>query len=301
MKAIKTVLCIIALMLICISGFAQTPKIDDVYRVGTRFKYVYTYHPGGCVIEDENEDDIIDDSSENREVSELMFTREEIIDGVKYLCLSELHSIDDKGPYKDRCFMRVENNKVYKRPINDNLELPGWNFPVYDFDVQSSEIIKVCSEIYKAVPSYAVFLRCTGREEVSVAERQYEKIHVIYNLKIDAAETDISEVENDANFDYYYSFSHWINGIGDSVSLLDTPNEKYQQFWGQHTLVQVENNGEIYYDSGEIEKPTEGGVESVDAESSAQGDGVKYRIDGTRYVDGEKGIYIQNGKKYVVM
>ena len=50
--------------------------------------------------------------------------------------------------------------------------------------------------------------------------------------------------------------------------------------------------------SGIVYDAATAGIGNINAEVST-GDNVKYHIDGTLFREGDKGIYIMNGKKYI--
>lgn len=54
----------------------------------------------------------------------------------------------------------------------------------------------------------------------------------------------------------------------------------------------------IVYESPEAPTPGTNGIDSIE-DDATQSAGVRYHIDGTLFRDGEKGIYIMNGKKYI--
>lgn len=289
---IKTALLLVCGVILSFESFSKTPRVEDVYRVGTKFKYVKENF-GGATDENGN---IIASSSQESDMFECTITREEIINGDKYLVLSETYPLNYTGPYEDRCYLRIDGNKVYKHSKNVDLESAAHDYPIYDFDIRPDEIIKVGND-FESESTSVIFVKCVDRTMIERDGDEYERMWVYYVYK-NGTILDVDEVVFPQSYGGPQG-DYWIAGIGDWMSLIDTPNSKSRMFSIKCSLIQVENNGEVYFNSGKLPKPTNG-IQEMDSFKENNQEVKVYNLNGVRTHNNENGIIIKEGKKYII-
>lgn len=181
-------------------------------------------------------------------------------------------------------------------------------YPIYDFDLQPGDLVALSiGDVYYGRDDcyYLQWVRCIDRREVEVGGSTYEEIEVWYIGPVarDGFEDDPNVVTYEEAVaaelpeSPYKHTDVWIDGIGQKYGLLHcTPWSDY--VGGAYTLysVQTANDDFIYKDTS-INLP-EQGVEGLTDDNT---DNSKiYHLDGTIAKEGEKGIFIRNGKKYIV-
>lgn len=201
--------------------------------------------------------------------------------------------------------------------INDKEYLKLW----LSIDGGEKELIAYVriSKVFQCV--YALPVDDTDREErlIYFYSRPAEEPRKVTPMKWDGTLADESfdwkeGVGNDDNFtfnDIPYWYKHvdlyadmadssesgekvgsvkWIYGIG---SIAGFTNQCYSLFPEVTTTLKRVLNGssDVVYDASMT------GVDQI--ESDFVGDGVRYRPDGTRFGENEKGLYIMNGRKYI--
>lgn len=115
---------------------------------------------------------------------------------------------------------------------------------------------------------------------LSFSDYQYGKFNIsLYPNSMHNAEEQICETT-------WYEGVGTLHGLTNQIPALNPDITT--------TLIRLTSpcNGVVY------EQNLTGSVETL-VEPASSGDGIKYRIDGTRMQEGEKGIYIMNGKKYI--
>lgn len=299
MTNLKVILLLIAISIVSMSICAKDVNGEDVYKVGTKFKY-QKGGGGGCLDAVDEEDQLDYDANDPNNIIEYAFTGEKNINGKDYLILSNTKNTDPFGPIGERCYMRFENNKVYKRPLNPKYENPAWDYPIYDFDIQPGEVIKVCTQncFGDKVPKSddVMFVKCLDRTKVVRDGEEYDGITVLYIYK-DGLTLDIEDVIDEYSKSNY-EMEPWVAGVGGEIELLHMPNMRIADCGG-YSLLQVERNGDCYYNCGVLPLPSNG-IESVNTEVEENSNRVRYNLNGIPCGDDEKGIVISNGKKYIL-
>lgn len=89
----------------------------------------------------------------------------------------------------------------------------------------------------------------------------------------------------------YQGTTTWIRGLGTTSGFL---NQCPGQFDNCTTVLRraIFRDGTVVYENFS-------GIDNVNPDQPSSHQGIRYRLDGTRFRDGDKGVYIMNGKKYV--
>lgn len=299
MKKTAYLTIVLALSGVPIQSFANdTVSPETVYSEGTEIQYL-----------------IISDALKPGEtefpkiIGKYKFSGEAEFNGKSYLTLNDVS--DDTDGAETKLFpvinFRVEGNKVYAHPLEEASN-PSFNYPVYDFDMQPGDIVKLSMANANAnsfEPYYIQWVKCLERRQVTVDGKMVEEMEVYY---IGPA-AEVEEEDNPNTYTYAEALAYecpapgswhsdvWIVGIGQKYGLLFlTPWSGYSGGAAQvYSVTNGENN--LYLDPS-VKLPTNG-MDRIEGESMKNEDNKAYSLDGTIISDSEKGIIIRNGKKYI--
>lgn len=174
-------------------------------------------------------------------------------------------------------YIYTEMDKVYFLSDYNGSSNGKWVL-LYDFGLmlgESTEIGYMCD--YWETSPFKSNIKCIDKEFKTSEGIRYRSMKIL--------ETPVEE-------DYHSEFTlEWIDGVGSIYG----PDFNGTFFLvGNHSsrLLKAMLNNTILYDSGMS------GVEETLADP-AQGNAPRYKPDGTPFNDGDTGIYIQNGQKYI--
>lgn len=205
-------------------------------------------------------------------------------------------NLEEKSAPKLMALMREDDGKIYC--IKDMANGATTGYVIYDFDIQPGEEVSFCDAGWLFRP--AEYMNDFFKTAELVAERK---------VKSAGKELDAVEIQET----YWATFQPekrknpytyiWIKGAGFMYGDLLTNEFIYgtadPDVVVDHSIkVLYAADGSVICDYGDIELVEEtAGVSQVDVETV--GDGVKYNIDGTVHQQGQKGMYILNGQKYM--
>lgn len=196
-----------------------------------------------------------------------------LINGKTYM---KLYNISDEEPSRKilmNC-LRKDGDKIFFLPYKGATE----EVLMYDFGMKEGDT----AEIGFLPPilneeSYAVRtqIKCVGISAMTIGDNEFEIM-------------ELEEYNDD--FSMCWGKGKWIKGVASMNGL--TRNGNFELDGGGSNLIRV-----VVDEQTIIELPTLS-IDSITAEPKAA-DGLRYKLDGTLFQDGDKGFYIQNGKIYI--
>ncbi len=204
------------------------------------------------------------------------------IDGRAYM---ELWSQTENDTPQLISYLRIEGGRIFAISAND---MQRGECLVYDFcrtDVTRDLLVPMNWDGTLSDKAYLYTSKSNGELDFSqLAGFKYQILSVSLFEEDDTDATDcVGTID-------------WYHGIGSPAGLTNQCYCLDSEYTSK--LIKVYHNGsELVYDKSDEYDTPQAAVEGiVDASCN---DGVRYRPDGTRFNDGDKGIYIMNGKKYV--
>ncbi|MDE7179612.1 MAG: hypothetical protein K2N88_00210 [Muribaculaceae bacterium] len=191
----------------------------------------------------------------------------------------------------ETAYIRYDNGLVYSlRPghLDEEERL------LYDFNLTENEEV----HLYMDSDYPDIVAKCTGLGEKEFGLKTYPVIKLecfgefkgdleqfLENLGFESGDVDV-----DLDLDQKFNLN-WIPGIGAARGLL------YNLYPNDAVRTAVYHNDELIYGT----PPQPAGVGTIETDGECEpSNGLKYKPDGTLFRNGDKGIYIQNGRKYVV-
>lgn len=194
----------------------------------------------------------------------------EMIDNMEYYKIMNSRSDSE---FQLTGYLRVDGEKVYIRLLESGAD----DKLLYNFALS---IDKGCT-FYPLAPwgdiPQSFYARCAYVDTFESAGNEFTKYVM-----------DIYE-DSDWSKNNYFGKSVWIYGIGCEDGLLNLTSDLYYNFT---PLQKVVSQGQVVY---AIDNTS---VETIGLDEE-YGTSVKYRPDGTVFNDGDKGMYIYKGKKYI--
>lgn len=297
-------LCIVALF--AINAHAASFGLTDIYSEGTVLRYAMGDYFGRP-----------SDDGKIGAFHTYEFYGVKEFAGKEYLALSEIDYLETGEINRAKTpngYYRIEGNKVYSHPVAEDCQNIAVDYPMYDFDLQPGDLVILNSgHINKTALEEGdlMWVKCLDRRSVVIGGQEVEEIEVHYigPVKMEGALK--------GNFDKAYTLEEameyecpaigkiqifgndvWIAGIGAKLGLANM--QPWSLCVGGFVFLQsvTKNGNEVYIDP-KVELPTAAiSLPNEDTDNSAGGK--QYRLDGTRHSHGEKGIYIQEGKKILI-
>lgn len=191
---------------------------------------------------------------------------------MKVWSASEKHDFMTEGPN----YIRTEGERVYMlKPQNHEEKL------LFDFSLSPGDFVDIDIVYGGAMSEYGDIYSMECVDKI-IEENSGNMFHVIsFNAHKNGELLDPS----------FFGKIKWIKGIGSNAGLLDnfiSPEE------GGFTLTSVYHDGKLIYAS-DLSSINDIRINNIESANSP-----KYHLDGTPYVNGESGIFIKNGKKYIL-
>lgn len=184
-------------------------------------------------------------------------------------------------------YVRSEDGKVYARSINNDPR----EFLMYDFNLQPGDLVSVylCLGIdspYKNLDKiHPYIVHCVNRYKITSNGHSFEVIEFDEHCEGMADDWDCN-----------YLTGQWIVGVGSDAGPFY--NIYLQLAGGGSMLDKVTISDDLVYSNEDVQIDPANVNQLMDSEESAEY-GPSYNIDGTLHSEGQKGLYIRNGKKFI--
>lgn len=177
-----------------------------------------------------------------------------------------------------KAYIRKSEDKIYAI-VPDRLDIG--EFVLYDFSLQPGELVVTMP--YSGGPGFPYALpiqfRCDETEVINSDGIDFES----FVMNVEKTHEDFTDTK-----------IRWIKGIGSECGLLRNFTE---QAGSRYKIFNVYHNGELVYS---VPDPNASSVDRIIDDNSHPEDGRIYDLSGREVKEGSKGIFVRNGKKFIV-